>query len=165
MLAEEPVVSPTFLLEIRERLLTLASRRSSRRSYLLGSAPAVAGGLAALGMAGPAFAEEAQNATNPASDKLWSNEDWAHKGDVKLYMFRKRAGAPAPGRSTLPVLFLVHGSSTSGTANSSFCREQRTRYAWAARNSGTSCGPSWKCRRGWPTEKSASNCFVKLGHL
>src|ERR1700676_1836575 len=112
MLAEEPVVSPTFLLEIRERLLTLASRRSSRRSYLLGSAPAVAGGLAALGMAGPAFAEEAQNATNPASDKLWSNEDWAHKGDVKLYMFRKRAGAPAPGRSTLPVLFLVHGSST-----------------------------------------------------
>ena len=27
------------------------------------------------------------------------------------------------------------------------------------------CGPSWKCRRGWTEEKSASNCFVKLGHL
>ena len=43
---------------------------------------------------------------------FWSAEYWAQKGDVKLYMYRKRARAPAPG-DTLPVLFLVHGSSFS----------------------------------------------------
>jgi hypothetical protein len=32
---------------------------------------------------------------------------------VKLYMFRKREAAPQPGKSALPVLCLVHGSSTS----------------------------------------------------
>jgi hypothetical protein len=26
--------------------------------------------------------------------KMWSQEYWAHKGDVKLYMYRKRVGAP-----------------------------------------------------------------------
>ena len=71
--------------------MTLASHRSSRRSFLLGSAPAVAGGLAALGIAGAAFAEEAQNATHPASDKPWGN--------------------------ALPVLSLVHGSSTSSRSS------------------------------------------------
>jgi pimeloyl-ACP methyl ester carboxylesterase len=44
---------------------------------------------------------------------FWSEEYWAHKGDVKLFMFRKRVGAPAPGEASLPVLFLVHGSSFS----------------------------------------------------
>jgi len=45
---------------------------------------------------------------------MWSQEYWAHKGDVKLYMFRKRAGAPVAGEAPKPVLFLVHGSSFSG---------------------------------------------------
>jgi alpha-beta hydrolase superfamily lysophospholipase len=44
--------------------------------------------------------------------RIWSNEYWAMKGDVSLYMFRKRVGVPQPGES-LPVLFLVHGSSVS----------------------------------------------------
>lgn len=52
-----------------------------------------------------------------SSSKIWSNEYWAKKtiksGEVSLYMFRKRAGAPKPGQSPLPVLFLVHGSSVS----------------------------------------------------
>jgi len=30
-----------------------------------------------------------------AAAKPWSNEYWAQKGDVKLYMFRKRAIAPS----------------------------------------------------------------------
>jgi len=51
--------------------------------------------------------------TNAAPGKLWSNEYWTKKGDVSLYMYRKRASAPKPGESPLPLLFLVHGSSLS----------------------------------------------------
>lgn len=46
--------------------------------------------------------------------EMWSEEYWAQKGDVKLYMFRKRLGAPAEGETPKPVFFLVHGSSFSG---------------------------------------------------
>lgn len=42
---------------------------------------------------------------------IWSQEYWAQKGKVKLYMFRKRVGAPASGEPPRPILFLVHGSS------------------------------------------------------
>lgn len=45
---------------------------------------------------------------------MWSEEYWAQKGDVKLYMFRKRLGAPVAGETAKPVFFLVHGSSFSG---------------------------------------------------
>lgn len=45
---------------------------------------------------------------------MWSEEYWAQKGDVKLYMFRKRLGAPVAGETPKPVFFLVHGSSFSG---------------------------------------------------
>jgi alpha-beta hydrolase superfamily lysophospholipase len=93
--------------------VAITSNRSTRRNFLLHSAPAVAGGLAALGVTGDAFAERSQGMANPGKDGIWSNEYWAHKGDVKLYMFRKCARAPQPGKSALPVLFLVHGSSTS----------------------------------------------------
>ena len=93
--------------------MAITSNRSTRRNFLLHSAPVVAGGLAALGVTGDAFAEQSQGMANPGKDRIWSNEYWAHKGDVKLYMFRKCARAPQPGKSALPVLFLVHGSSTS----------------------------------------------------
>jgi alpha-beta hydrolase superfamily lysophospholipase len=57
----------------------------------------------------------APQADGPAG-KIWSKEYWAKKsaptGEVSLYLFRKRIGAPKPGQ-TLPVLFLVHGSSVS----------------------------------------------------
>lgn len=45
---------------------------------------------------------------------IWSGEYWADKGGVKLYVYRKRATAPKKNGGTLPVLFLVHGSSNSG---------------------------------------------------
>ena len=61
---------------------------------------------------GAAFAA---GASSPA--RTWSNEYWAHKGDVKLYMFRKRASAPKAGEKPLPVLFLIHGSSNSGRSS------------------------------------------------
>lgn len=48
---------------------------------------------------------------------MWSAEYWAHKGDVKLYVYRKRVTAPENSLPKLPVLFLVHGSSASGRSS------------------------------------------------
>ena len=56
---------------------------------------------------------KAAPAHSESSGTMWSNEYWAKKGDVSLYMFRKRIGAPKAGQAPLPVLFLVHGSSIS----------------------------------------------------
>lgn len=44
---------------------------------------------------------------------MWSKEYWAKKGEVDLFMWRKRLDDPAGGGSR-PVFFLVHGSSFSG---------------------------------------------------
>jgi alpha-beta hydrolase superfamily lysophospholipase len=45
--------------------------------------------------------------------EIWSSEYWTKKGDVPLWMFRKRLGAPKAGEPSRPVLFLVHGSSVT----------------------------------------------------
>jgi pimeloyl-ACP methyl ester carboxylesterase len=63
------------------------------------------------GFAGAAHAEGAPAAT--AAGNIWSQEYWTQKGDVKLYIFRKRIGAPVAGEKAKPVLFMVHGSSNS----------------------------------------------------
>ena len=54
---------------------------------------------------------------SPTPKSNWSAEYWAKKGDVKLYLYRKRLLAPEPGARPLPVLFLVHGSSASGRSS------------------------------------------------
>ena len=48
-----------------------------------------------------------------ASDggEIWRSEYWARKGDVPLWMYRKRLGAPRAGEAAKPVVFFVHGSS------------------------------------------------------
>src|SRR5215510_4253949 len=69
----------------------------SRRSFL-----------AALG----ALPATALQRTPPQS--FWTREYWAQKGDVRLYLFRKRREGAPENASPLPVLFLVHGSSLSG---------------------------------------------------
>ena len=45
--------------------------------------------------------------------EIWSSEYWAKKGDVPLWMYRKRFGAPKPGEPARPVVFFVHGSSVT----------------------------------------------------
>ena len=45
--------------------------------------------------------------------EIWSKEYWAKKGDVPLWMFRKRVGAPKAGEPPKPVVFFVHGSSVT----------------------------------------------------
>ena len=44
---------------------------------------------------------------------IWSSEYWAKKGDVPLWMYRKRLGAPTQGEPARPVVFFVHGSSVT----------------------------------------------------
>jgi len=68
---------------------------TSRRSII------AAGAGLPLGAAGAGAGEEG----------FRTDEYWAEKGPVRLYLFRKRLGAPAAAPK--PVLFLVHGSSNS----------------------------------------------------
>lgn len=76
----------------------------SRRNVLTG---------ATIGLGAGLVPRSAAAARADAPAKTWSRDYWAKKGDVSLYLFRKRAGAPKSGEMPLPVLFLVHGSSIS----------------------------------------------------
>jgi pimeloyl-ACP methyl ester carboxylesterase len=57
------------------------------------------------------LAAGAAGRADAADPKIVDGEYWAHKGAVKLYLYRKRLAATPAGA---PVLFLVHGSSISG---------------------------------------------------
>jgi alpha-beta hydrolase superfamily lysophospholipase len=83
----------------------------ARRTLIAGASVGFSAGL--IGGLTPARAETAE----PAAGNIWSGEYWANKGDVKLFMFRKRIGAPSAGAKPLPVLFLVHGSSLSALSS------------------------------------------------
>ena len=65
----------------------------------------------------------------PKTSKTWSAEYWAHKGDVRLYMFRKRASAPKAGEKPLPVLMLIHGSSNSARSSFDLATPGRGEYS------------------------------------
>jgi pimeloyl-ACP methyl ester carboxylesterase len=67
----------------------------------------VAGGVASALPAQSARAQSSEGA------EIWSSEYWAKKGDVPLWMYRKRLGAPKAGDPSRPVIFFVHGSSVS----------------------------------------------------
>jgi pimeloyl-ACP methyl ester carboxylesterase len=82
----------------------LRTDRVSRRALLTNTAACVAGSLVSSRIVA------AQNTTGA---QIWSKEYWTKKGDVSLYLFRKRMGDPAADRSAKPVLFLAHGSSVS----------------------------------------------------
>ena len=88
--------------------MAIHKKSLSRRTIVTG---------ASMGLGSSLFSGIARSqALAPAiesSAQIWSSEYWAKKGDVSLYMFRKRVGAPRAGQAPLPVLFLVHGSSVS----------------------------------------------------
>ena len=65
------------------------------------------------GLLSGAISAHAQGASAAAGEEIWSSEYWAQKGNVRLNLWRKRAGAPKAGEKPLPILFLVHGSSNS----------------------------------------------------
>lgn len=99
-----------------EALMNPRKKILSRRALLTRVAPALAGTLAAVSPARLAFAEEKNQANVPdgsGNEKVWSGEYWGKKGEIALYIYRKRMGAPKPGETAKPVLFLAHGSSVS----------------------------------------------------
>ena len=59
--------------------------------------------------------------TPSAPAGLWSATYWANKRrngqDIRLAIYRRRAGAPAAGQAPVPVLLLVHGSSPAALAS------------------------------------------------
>ena len=87
----------------------------SRRAFIVHSV--MVGGFVAIGAERRALSE--QNGLAPVeaeseSRKMWSAEYWAKKGEVKLYLYRKRLSAPQRGQAPLPVLFMIHGSTFPG---------------------------------------------------
>jgi pimeloyl-ACP methyl ester carboxylesterase len=80
-------------------------RPLARRSLIKGAGL----GLVAGTLADALPAQSADAASE--GGEIWSSEYWAKKGDIPLWMFRKRLGAPKAGEPSRPVLFFVHGSS------------------------------------------------------
>ena len=79
-----------------------------RRTVLKGAGLGLIAG--SLDQALPAEAETPDMADNSS---IWSAEYWAKKGDVPLWMFRKRLSPPKAGEPARPVVFFVHGSSVT----------------------------------------------------
>ena len=73
-----------------------ADHALARRTVLKGAGLGLSAGL----MAGVAPTAQAASPIEAAADTpVWSAEYWAHKGDVKLSLWRKRVGAPETGRA------------------------------------------------------------------
>jgi alpha-beta hydrolase superfamily lysophospholipase len=65
-----------------------------------------------------------------ADPKIEATEHWAQKGDVKLYLYRKRTVTGDVARdATKPVLFLVHGSTFAGRGSFDLQVPGRTGYS------------------------------------
>src|SRR3954468_2266374 len=75
----------------------------ARRTVIKGAGVALAAVAAAT--------TQGTSAERSEAGEIWSSEYWAKKGDVPLWMYRKRLGAPKPGEPARPGLFFVHGSS------------------------------------------------------
>jgi alpha-beta hydrolase superfamily lysophospholipase len=85
----------------------------ARRRLLTSAGLGIGAGL----VSGFAGAQAEVAAAGAGAADIWSHEYWAHKGDVKLNLWRKRIGEPKAGEAALPVLFLVHGSSLSARSS------------------------------------------------
>ena len=81
--------------------------RNARRTFFKASAALAA----AAALPAGALAAETQG---PEAKGFDAQDHWAQKGDVKLWLYRKRAAAKASEKP--PVVFLVHGSSISSRA-------------------------------------------------
>ena len=93
----------------------MAAIGASRRALLGGVA------LAAVAVAPGGASGAAGLAPPDAPPGIWTDSYWATKQrggqTIRLAMYRKRVGAPAPGQPALPVLLLVHGSSPAALAS------------------------------------------------
>jgi len=89
-----------------------SDRGFPRRTVVAG----LGAGLAALLPAGARAQTAAAAQTVPAAD-IAKSEYSAKKGDVSLYLLRKRLAAPTQSNAPRPVVFLAHGSSNSAGAS------------------------------------------------
>ncbi|MBI3937331.1 MAG: alpha/beta hydrolase [Betaproteobacteria bacterium] len=95
---------------------------------------------------------------------MWSGEYWADKHGVRLYVYRKRAVAPAPGERTLPVLFLVHGSSASGRSSFDLRVPGRADYSLMDHFAGLGCDVWTMDHEGYGrSQKTDSNSDIASG--
>src|SRR6202047_3291498 len=85
--------------------MTNFDRPLARRTVIKGAGLGLVAGTLA-----DTISAQSAHADIPGSE-IWSGEYWAKKGDVPLWMYRKRVGAPKAGEPSRPVLFFVHGSS------------------------------------------------------
>ncbi len=85
------------------------ARRTVIKSAGLGIGAGLASGIT------PAHAQVPAAAAPAQPDEIRSDAYWAHKGSVKLAMYRKRLAGPVSGIH--PVLFLVHGSSNAALSS------------------------------------------------
>lgn len=83
--------------------------QSTRRRFLGQSAIALAA--AASGARAQTAPPNADSGAESGAHAIHAYEYWAKRGETSLYMYRKLKGAARPGASTLPILFLAHGSS------------------------------------------------------
>jgi pimeloyl-ACP methyl ester carboxylesterase len=88
--------------------MTGSGYQPARRTVLQGIGAGVAAGVAGTA--------HAATITSSEAGQIWSGEYWARKGDVPLWMYRKRIGAPKSGEPSRPVVFYVHGSSVTSRA-------------------------------------------------
>jgi pimeloyl-ACP methyl ester carboxylesterase len=92
----------------KERNMAKPNHPLARRAVIKGA------GLGLMaGTIGAALPSPAADAATADAGEIWSSEYWAKKGDVPLWMYRKRLGAPKAGEPSRPVLFFVHGSSVT----------------------------------------------------
>jgi acetyl esterase/lipase len=84
--------------------MTDIDHRLPRRTVIKGAGLGLVAGALAEAMPAPSGA-----AGVAESGEIWSSEYWAKKGDVPLWMYRKRLGAPKQGEPARPVVFFVHG--------------------------------------------------------
>jgi pimeloyl-ACP methyl ester carboxylesterase len=96
--------------------MTAPDNHPSRRRVLQGAGLALGAGTLAQ-IAVPAAAQA-------AADPVWSAEYWARKGEVRLFIYRKRIG-----NEPRPVLFLVHGSSFCGKSSFDLAVPGRSDYS------------------------------------
>lgn len=91
------------------------SRRTVMKGAGLGGLAAAFGAWRAARAASPSAPAAASGPELAAASgaTIWHGEYWAKKGNVSLYMSRKRLGPPERGETPRPMLFLVHGSSLS----------------------------------------------------
>jgi alpha-beta hydrolase superfamily lysophospholipase len=103
------------LLKTSKAIMSITVPRPSRRSLLLAAlaaAPTFAGHLFATIRPQLALTVDQKPGTLLHEGRILSNEYWGKKGEVSLYIYRKRI-RPLPGQPSPPILFLVHGSSLS----------------------------------------------------